>query len=179
MSGTGKSTLAVALAAALPDAVHIDSDKERKKMFGVPETERLPAEAYTSETSQRLLDVLDAAISASLAAGKSVVLSSTFYTAGSIPRAENTAAEAGAAFTGILLQADVQTLFDRVSKRTNDASDAGVDIVALQDKRRVEFPAHWHRVNAGRAREDVLAEALDILNARTATAKPAPKGPSA
>lgn len=179
MSGTGKSTLAVALAAVLPDAVHIDSDKERKKMFGVPETEKLPAEAYTFETSQKLLNVLDTTIGSALRAGKNVVLSSTFYTAGSIPRTEKTAAEAGASFMGILLQADVMKLFDRVSKRVNDASDAGIEVVTLQDKKRIEFPAHWHRIDAGRTREEVLADALEIVNARSVPPKTVPKGPAA
>ena len=52
LSGTGKSTLAAALAADIgpsPGAVHLRSDVERKAMLGVEETHRLGPEAYTAE----------------------------------------------------------------------------------------------------------------------------------
>jgi broad-specificity NMP kinase len=49
--GTGKSTLAAAIAPSMgrqPGAIHVRSDVERKKYFGVAETTRLSAEAYIS-----------------------------------------------------------------------------------------------------------------------------------
>ena len=51
LSGTGKSTLAAALANAIgraPGAVHLRSDIERKRLCTVDEYERLPAEAYAT-----------------------------------------------------------------------------------------------------------------------------------
>ena len=57
LSGTGKTTLATALAPCLgaaPGAVHLRSDLERKMLAGVGELERLPATAYTPEARQRV-----------------------------------------------------------------------------------------------------------------------------
>ena len=61
LSGTGKSLLARALAPDLlphPGAVVLRSDIERKALFGVAETDRLPAEAYTPEITVRTYAVL-------------------------------------------------------------------------------------------------------------------------
>src|SRR5690606_26620074 len=57
LSGTGKSTLAAALAPKLgppPGAVHLRSDLERKAMFGRAETERLGPDCYTDEATERV-----------------------------------------------------------------------------------------------------------------------------
>ncbi|HUD87393.1 MAG TPA: phosphotransferase, partial [Xanthobacteraceae bacterium] len=56
LSGTGKSRLARALAphiAPMPGAVIVRSDVERKALFGVGETEKLPAAAYTAAATER------------------------------------------------------------------------------------------------------------------------------
>ena len=61
LSGTGKTTLAAALAPELglaPGAVHLRSDLERKTLFGVEETVRLPAQSYYARGSARGLRVL-------------------------------------------------------------------------------------------------------------------------
>ena len=77
LSGTGKSSLAAALAGSIgraPGAVHLRSDIERKRLLHVHEFDRLPAEAYrpeiTARTYQRLRDL--AAIA--LDAGQSVII---------------------------------------------------------------------------------------------------------
>ena len=57
LSGTGKSTLAAVLAAqigAAPGALHVRSDVERKRLFGVPETQRLERQHYRIGTAQRV-----------------------------------------------------------------------------------------------------------------------------
>jgi predicted kinase len=77
LSGTGKSTLAAALAPGLgaaPGAVHLRSDLERKTMFGVAETVRLPAEAYSTEASHSVYDLLCRKACLALVAGQSVVV---------------------------------------------------------------------------------------------------------
>jgi uncharacterized protein len=77
LSGTGKSSLAAALAASIgraPGAVHLRSDIERKRLYGVHEFDRLPREAYrpeaTARTYQRLCDLA----ATPLDAGQSVVI---------------------------------------------------------------------------------------------------------
>ena len=57
LSGTGKSVLARMLApllAPLPGAVVLRSDALRKQLFGVEETDRLPAAAYQPEINGRV-----------------------------------------------------------------------------------------------------------------------------
>ncbi|MGH6918753.1 MAG: AAA family ATPase, partial [Geminicoccaceae bacterium] len=61
VSGTGKSTLARALAPGLgarPGAVTLRSDVIRKKLFGVAPTDRLDREAYRQEVSIRVYNIL-------------------------------------------------------------------------------------------------------------------------
>src|SRR4029079_10194114 len=57
LSGTGKSSLARELAphvAPAPGALLLRSDVERKRLFGVAETEHLPSDAYTVEASTKV-----------------------------------------------------------------------------------------------------------------------------
>jgi 2-phosphoglycerate kinase len=56
-SGTGKTTVAAALAPALrpvPGALHLRTDVERKLMAGVALHERLPPESYTKQASDEV-----------------------------------------------------------------------------------------------------------------------------
>ena len=57
LSGTGKSTLAAALAPSL-DARVLRSDVIRKHLFGVAPETRLPARTYTPEASHRVYEAL-------------------------------------------------------------------------------------------------------------------------
>ena len=55
LSGVGKSALAGALAPEIgraPGALWLRSDVERKAMFGIEETDRLPASAYASDVTR-------------------------------------------------------------------------------------------------------------------------------
>jgi aminoglycoside phosphotransferase family enzyme len=57
LSGTGKTTLAAALAPRIgsaPGAVHVRSDLERKSLFGAQETMRLGAASYLPKVSQEV-----------------------------------------------------------------------------------------------------------------------------
>ena len=61
LSGTGKSVLARRLAPFIgpqPGAVVVRSDVLRKQLFEVGETERLPADAYLPEVTERIYDAL-------------------------------------------------------------------------------------------------------------------------
>lgn len=180
LSGTGKSTLARGIAASLPDTVMIDSDVTRKEMFGVPATERLPPECYSREASENLYAEMVRRTEKALADGKNVVVSATFgfYTART--EQENIAKAAGARFQGIWLQAKLDTLFDRVAKRTNDASDATVEILKKQAKYDQGI-AFWPGINADQKPEDVLSQALVMLTppANPAAPRADKNGPAA
>jgi len=59
LSGTGKSILARALAPELapaPGALVFRSDVERKALYNVVATARLPAEAYRSEVTDEVME---------------------------------------------------------------------------------------------------------------------------
>ena len=61
LSGTGKTRLARALAPELkpmPGAVVVRSDVERKALFGIGETEKLPADGYTDKVTVRVYATL-------------------------------------------------------------------------------------------------------------------------
>ncbi len=171
MSGSGKTSLASALLEFVPNAVHLDSDLTRKEIFGVSATTRLPTEAYSSEATQRVVDEMARRVKENIIAGKNVIVSATFLSPQSRAEEENLAAEAGAKFTGIWLQADLKVLFDRVAKRVDDASDAGVDIVKLQSSKDSGV-IDWAIVNASQPRESVVSDALKII--RPAKGQPVP-----
>jgi predicted kinase len=123
LSGTGKSILARALAPHVmpsPGAVLLRSDVERKSLFGVGETDRLPAEAYSTDAGARVYAALNAKARRIIAAGHSVVVDAVFA------RPEERAAVGALSdrFHGLFLTADLATRVARVGARHGDASDA-------------------------------------------------------
>lgn len=161
-SGSGKTSVAVGLQKRLPNTIHLDSDRTRKEIFGVPETTRLSPEAYTPEATRRVIAEMERRVKEHIAAGKNVIVSALFSPAPSRTAVEALADAADARFIGIWLQADLNVLFDRVKKRVGDASDAGVDIVKMQVADETETVA-WPMVDATLPPEDVVAAALRII----------------
>jgi len=124
LSGTGKSLLARDLAPLLappPGAVWLRSDVERKALFGMGETERLPQSAYGAEVTARVYAALAAKAKRVIAAGHSAVVDAVFADPG-----ERAAIELAApgAFHGLFLAATLATRLSRVGARMGDASDA-------------------------------------------------------
>lgn len=163
-SGSGKTSLAKALAIFLTNAVHLDSDKVRKEIFGVPETTRLPPGAYTGEATRRVINEMLSRTKEGLSAGKNVVVSALFNTVESRAEEESIAKACGAVFAGIWLQTDVTVLFDRVAKRSNDASDATVEIVKEQTAKN-PGPIGWEIIDANAPLEEVLRASLKSISA--------------
>jgi hypothetical protein len=161
-SGTGKSTVARGLAAAIPGALHIDSDHTRKALFNVAPTEKLPPEAYTRDASQRVYAEMHRLAAEALRAGKTVIVSATFTVEEGRKQIENIAAQNGAFFKGIWLEAELAVLFDRVARRTGDASDATPDIVAYQAKAQAGA-IDWVKISSGQSRDVVLQAVRDAI----------------
>lgn len=165
LSGTGKSTLAgriAPLTGAAPGAVHLRSDVIRKRLAGVPETERLGAEFYAEATSEtvygRMLDLAGRV----LATGHSVVLDAVFARPEERAAAAQLAGEFGVAFRGLWLEAPLGVLTERVEGRKGDASDATADVVRLQsgfDVGRID----WEKVAAAAGPDAVEAAARRLL----------------
>jgi len=149
LSGTGKSTLAAALAPELgraPGAVLLRSDIERKRQFNVLETERLPNSAYSAAVSEEVYKRLYRQAELALRAGQCVVLDAVHSTTEERIAAEDVANRAGVAFIGLWLDAPLSVRLDRVVQRKGDASDADAAVVKAQASSENDAKT-WRRVD--------------------------------
>ena len=171
LSGTGKSLLARALAPDLlphPGAVVLRSDVERKALFGVGETDRLPAEAYTPEITVRTYAVLADKARRTVSAGHSAVVDAVFSDAAERDAVAAVARASGVAFAGLFLTADLATRIARIGHRTGDASDADA-AVARQQEAYALGSLDWSIVDASGTPEETLARAKAVLRYRDAS----------
>ncbi len=175
VSGTGKTTLATALAPRLgasPGAVHLRSDLERKTLAGVGELDRLPEGAYTQEARRRIYEVLARKAHLALTAGHSVMVDAVY--AGNEERRaiEAAAIDLGVPFHGLWLTADTEKLVARVKERTSDASDATAETVRTQLRRQHEpLSAAWSVVAAGGEPTETLSLAASALGLDVTTTR--------
>lgn len=169
LSGTGKTTLARELAPLLPGpagAVHLRTDVLRKKLAGVPETERLPASAYTPAASQAVYDEMTSLTKMALAAGQTVICDAVFARPGERGALEQVARDAGTAFKGLWLTAGADVMTARVEERGRhgrDASDATPEVVRTQLSYDLG-EIGWDRVDARGTPPDVCQRAAAFLN---------------
>jgi aminoglycoside phosphotransferase family enzyme/predicted kinase len=169
LSGTGKSTLAAAIAPLIgpaPGAVHLRSDLERKAMAGVEETERLPADSYTPASSRDVYRRMTDKARVVLAAGHSVVTDAVFLEAAEREAMAALARKQGVRFDALWLTAPAETLVQRVDARCGDASDATSEVVQRQLVLAAATTGpDWRVLDAGGPREALLASARDVLGA--------------
>jgi aminoglycoside phosphotransferase family enzyme/predicted kinase len=150
LSGTGKSALARRLAPFIgpqPGAVVVRSDVLRKQLFEVGETERLPADAYLPEVSERIYDALGQDAAHIVSQGHSVVADAVFAREAERAAIEDAARRLGIRFVGLFLVADLQTRQNRVLRRGPDASDATAEVAGLQEKYNIGT-LDWTSINA-------------------------------
>jgi uncharacterized protein len=135
LSGSGKTTRAVALAPAIgriPGAVVVRSDVERKRSAGIRLEQRMPAGSYTPEASAKVYAAMIDRAARVLRAGQSVVLDAVFARPHERAAAEDLARRVGVPFEGIWLDVPKDVAQARVAARKADASDATPDVVARQ-----------------------------------------------
>jgi aminoglycoside phosphotransferase family enzyme/predicted kinase len=164
LSGTGKTTLARRIAPAIgraPGAIHLRSDIERKRLFHLSELQRLPDEAYRADVSAATYQRLRDLCAMTLAAGQSVVLDAAHRTPEERASAD-IAASAGAQFTGLWLEAPDGLRVDRVSRRANDASDAGPAVAAAQSRGDIGQMT-WRRFDASQSTTPLAENALGLI----------------
>ncbi|HXF88243.1 MAG TPA: AAA family ATPase [Xanthobacteraceae bacterium] len=165
LSGTGKSVLARDLAPSIgphPGALVLRSDIERKRLFGIAETERLPAAAYQPEVTIRVYRTLSQHAGRVVAAGHAAIVDAVFAKAEERAAIAAVAKAAHVGFHGLFLVADLQTRLQRVVGRTRDASDADAEVVRQQERYAVE-PIEWTKIDASGAPEETLARARDAM----------------
>ncbi len=138
LSGSGKTWLANRLSERLP-LIHVRSDVERKRLFGLPPLARTGAEPgtgiYSSDGTRRTYARLLEVAREGLTAGYSVLVDATFLAASRRQRFRDLAAELGCPFDILALDAPRSTLLRRVQERQaagEDASEAGVAVLEQQ-----------------------------------------------
>ncbi len=169
LSGTGKSTVAAALAPHLdpaPGAVHLRTDLERKSLFGVAETERLPASSYTREASERVYAHVMQKARIALTAGHSVVIDAVFADPAERCSIARIASDLKVLSQGLWLTAPREMLLRRVAARTGDASDATPAVIEQQLERDVG-PISWTTIDAGGSRTSTERAVLASLSLST------------
>jgi hypothetical protein len=161
LSGSGKSSVAARLAPQIgppPGARTINSDRIRKKRFGVEPTERLPQSAYAPEVSEQVYKSLFEEAARHADVGWSIIVDAVFDRPEDRMAIESVARDARTDFLGIWLDADAGCLAARIEARQNDVSDATRDVLSTQ-LRRDPGDIAWMRVDASRDIDAVVAEA--------------------
>ncbi|GAB4531866.1 MAG: AAA family ATPase [Parvularculaceae bacterium] len=159
LSGTGKSTVARAIAGRIPGpagALILRTDEIRKRRAGVALDEKLPPDAYAPAESAAVYAEMFEAGRAALAAGQAVIFDAVFLRPEE--RAAAAAAAAGAGFAGFWLEAPAAALRARVTARRGDASDADARVVEAQ-LRQDAGEIDWMRIDSQsseRAAKDIL-----------------------
>jgi len=132
LPGTGKSTLARALAPDLgnaPGALVLRSDEIRKRQHGVAPEERLPRSAYSKAASKAVFAELGALARDAAAGGHAVIADATFIDTDDRTLIESAADAEGVRFVGLWLGAPMAILEARISSRQDDASDATLAVL--------------------------------------------------
>ncbi len=163
LSGSGKSTVAQALAARLapaPGARLLRSDVLRKRLADVPPETRLPRESYSLAAARRVYAALHDEAAAALAAGCGAVVDATFLRSEERDAIAALAERAGVPFTGLWLEAPPTVLAARLAARHDDASDA--DRAVLDWQLGVDTGAiTWRRLDAAQGAAETIAAALN------------------
>jgi uncharacterized protein len=166
LSGTGKTRLAYALAPAIgpmPGAVIVRSDIERKVLFGVGETEKLPQHAYAPTANERVYDVLVDRARRILAAGHAVIVDAVLAQSAEREAMASAAESAGVPLQGLFLTANLGTRLDRVGARSGDASDADRKVAQAQENYDLGG-VDWRQIDASGTVEETTARARAALD---------------
>ena len=135
LMGTGKTSLAAALAERLPAAT-FNSDPIRKELAGLdPEArqpERWGAGIYGEAATRRTYDELHRRARAELVTGRTVILDASYRDAAWRHEARALAREAGAEFLLLETRCPDPTVRDRLRARDGGPSDGRVELIEAQ-----------------------------------------------
>jgi uncharacterized protein len=144
LAGTGKTTLATALADAI-GAEHLRTDSVRQKLFGAgPHATGVDGGVYSPEARERVYSEVFHGGAALHADRISIVLDGTFSTLELLDRAQKLATEPRSVFTAIECICRPDVAHRRIGQRLaegRDASDARPEIHDIQRMRWGSWPA--------------------------------------
>lgn len=165
LSGTGKSTVAQALAPEQPGpagALILRTDTLRKRLMGVADTDRLPPAAYADSVTETVFQAVEARAAAALAAGVPVIVDSTCALESFRHRMDRVAASVRVPLRGLWLQLSDAQRMARVEARKGDASDATVAVASAQSLDGSLSP-RWRRIDASDGPSETVARARAAL----------------
>ncbi len=165
LSGAGKSTLAAHLAPSLgapPGALVFRSDLVRKSLLGARPLDRLGSEGYEEGVTRGVYRELAARARTATAAGRAVVIDAVFADPRDRAVIADVARRVGVPFTGLWLDAPVDTRAARVTQRRNDASDATPAVLREQLERDIG-EMDWERLDATRDDTTLTRSAVSVL----------------
>ena len=165
LSGSGKSTLAQGLAPHVgptPGAMVLRSDLERKRLFRVGATARLPDDAYAPDVSAQVYALMRDLAAAGLAEGHAVIYDAVLDRQADREAVAQVAADLGLPFSGFWLDAPEAVLTERVTRRRGDPSDANAAVVREQ-LAADHGDITWARIDATQSSDDVVAQARQAL----------------
>ncbi|MGE0597940.1 MAG: AAA family ATPase [Dehalococcoidia bacterium] len=154
LPGTGKSTLARALAAATGSVVR-SADETRKRLAGMaanthPES-AIDSGIYSEAMNKRVYSRLLEEASAALRSGRSCILDATFRRARDVDQVRQLAVRTGAAFLMVRCEAPEETVLERLRQRATTPD-------TWSDATEATYFAHRSEVN------EVLDEAALIVD---------------
>ncbi len=174
LSGSGKTWLARRLAPAL-EALHLRSDVERKRLAGLAPLEdsrsRPGVDLYTTDFNERTYARLYGCAEAALAGGENVVVDAAFLRRHERESFTRLANQCDAGFAILHCTAPAALLRHRVagrSTRRDDASEAGLDVLARQPSYWEDFDTHEAPtvITVDTSRDDALTTTLSRIRAR-------------
>jgi hypothetical protein len=137
-SGCGKSRMFCSLREVLP-AIHVRSDVERKRLFGLRPQERsnirIELGIYFPQANEWTYQRLRALAATILECGYDALVDATFLARGYRAAFQNLARQRGAGFAILSLDAPIEVLRQRVACRLaagDDASEAGLGVLERQ-----------------------------------------------
>jgi uncharacterized protein len=150
LPGTGKSTLARALAPGLgrvPGALILRSDEIRKRQHGAAPEQRLPQSAYSDAASEAVFAAIADGVRTGAAGGHAVIADATFIDPAHRRAVEDAARATGAPFAGFWLEAPLPELERRIVTRSGDVSDATVAVLRAAARDALDAGT-WHPVDS-------------------------------
>lgn len=169
LSGTGKSTLAGALAPKLgtaPGARWLRTDVLRKRLAGVQPEAPLPQSAYTVDRNREIYSKLKDDARAVLTSGTCVIVDGVFADVSERRAMQQIACAADIPFCGLWLEAPREVMHARVGARAGDASDADAAVVDRQLGYELGDLAGWNRIPAEGPSDMVLGRVMRLIEHR-------------